>query len=159
MTDEPDAAPTFPNPSLPRGWRGGTLEGVLPPLHDDWYLEGYTEPARVAEMTTWAPLEELEAGDPPGQTGFDLGSVGAGGGGPRPPERLSGAVLRVSSTLSGLIVDALPETWLNLSRYGPAIDLQGVRVGDVLEVEVERGRDGRCYLVAIKRVDDGRGRA
>lgn len=156
MTDEPDAAPTFPNPSLPRGWRGGTLEGVLPPLHDDWYLEGYTEPARVAEMTTWAPLEELEAGDPPGQVGFDLGSVG-GGGAPRPTETLSGVVQRVSATGTGLVLEEL-EGWLNVSRFHP-VELTGLGTGDVVEAEVETGKDGRRYLVSVRRLDDGRGRA
>ena len=137
------------SPHLPANWQGGTFEGHLGPLTEDWYAEERTELERVDEMGDWSALEPLTAGDPPESWGaIDLGSAGAPAG-PRQTEARSGAVLRVSAT--GVVLDDHPDVWLNLSRYAsPPVDLRGVHTGDVCTAQVEVGRDGRCYLVSIR---------
>ncbi len=151
----PDVSPPqrWTNPGFPAAWQGGVFEGVLAPLHDDWYAEARALPERVAEMGDWAPFEPLTEGDPPDPWGFDLSSVGAGtgaGGGPRQTETLTGVVKRVSATRTGLVLEELPDEWLNVSRFSAGVDLGPYGAGDLVEVEVETGANGKRYLQAIR---------
>lgn len=138
------------NPAFPATWAGGTFEGLLAPLHDDWYDEGRTEAQRVAEMADWTPFEALAEADPPGQTGFDVASAGPV---PSRTETLSGAVRRVSSTRTGLLLEELPDDWLNVSRSAKGIDLGAFGPGDVVVCEVEVGANGRRYLTSIRALE------
>ena len=147
MTTPPQQTPS---PHLPRTWSGGALEGHEPPDNHEWHLESWAPPEWVALMATWEPLEPLAQGDPPESWGtIDLGSGGAPAG-PRQTEARSGAVVRISATLSGVILDDHPDEWLNLSRYGPPVDLRGVHTGDIAVAEIEKGGDGRAYLTSIR---------
>jgi hypothetical protein len=56
--------------------------------------------------------------------------------------------VRVSAT--GLILDDHPDVWLNVSRFGPAVDLRSAHVGDIALAQVEVGGDGRCYLTSLR---------
>jgi hypothetical protein len=149
MTD-----PTAPRPlrdsGLPPNSPGGVFEGHLEALTPDFYDERHTDPARVAEMADWGPFEDLTAADPPGQTGFDLASAGPA---PSRTETLSGAVRRVSSTGTGLLLEELPDDWLNVSRSAKGIDLGAFGPGDVVVCEVEVGSNGRRYLTSIRHLE------
>ena len=145
MTTPPQKTPS---PPLPLNWQGGTLnhlDPLVPDFHDE---DQHADPEWVALMSSWAPIEHLSEADPPGRWGFDPGGLPGAGAGPRQTEARSGAVLRVSAT--GVVLDDFPDVWLNVSRYGPPVDLRGVHTGDICTAEVEVGRDGRCYLTAIR---------
>ena len=51
---------------------------------------------------------------------------------------------------TGLVLDDHDDQWLNVSRFGPPIDLAQVRLNDICLCEIEKGAGGRCYLVSLR---------
>lgn len=143
MTD-PTAPQPHPSPHLPINWPGGSFEGHLPPLVEDWFDEAHTAAERAQEMRDWGPFDGLPEGDPPGQWGFDPGGSSAASA--PTLELLSGVVSRVAGDLGGLQLEELPSTWLNVSRYAEGLTLRGVAIGDVLVLQIERTGQGRIYI-------------
>jgi hypothetical protein len=154
MTD-PARRPPYPTSPNPAFWTGGRFDGHLASLVADGYDEAkYARPEQLALNTDWRALEDLTEGDPPGQLGFDLASAGtAGGRAPKRTQTLRGVVRRVSATLTGLILEEADE-WLNVSRFSDGVDLAGYGAGDVVEVVVELGTNGKKYLHGVRRVEE-----
>jgi len=148
----PDSSAAHPlrDSGLPANSPGGFFDGLLEDLTADFFDERHTDPARVAEMADWGPIEGLTEAPPPGQTGFDPASSGPA---PSRTETLSGAVRRVSSTGSGLLLEELPDDWLNVSRSAKGITLGVFGPGDVVVCEVEVGANGRRYLTSIRHLE------
>ena len=149
-------APTYPNPSLPARWQGGTFVLDEPTLIPDAHDEAkHAPPEQLALNTDWRALEDLTEGDPPEVWGLDPASASAGPGsgrGPRRLQTLTGVVRRISATGSGVLLEEQPSEWLNVSRFRP-VDLTPYDAGDVVEVVVELGTNGKKYVHGIRRVE------
>ena len=54
-----------------------------------------------------------------------------------------------------MILEELPDEWINVSRWAKGINLGGYGPGDIVVLEVEVAGNGRRYLQSIRPAETG----